>query len=205
MLSAKQTKVVLYSFAGIVLVVLGMIGWRYRPYNFHGMVMSSRELAPNFTLLSANTGEHINLRDFKDQVVLLYFGYTTCPDVCPATLRDVAAALQKLGRKADQVQVIMITVDPERDSPEILKDYMGHFNPNFIGLVPETPEETLAVATQYGIYYEKHFYGSEAGYLMDHTATITLVDKDGYARVIYPFGTTPDDLAADLNYILSRW
>lgn len=205
MLSAKQTKVVIYSFTGIVLLVLAAIGWRYRPYTFHGMVMSSRELAPNFTLLSASTGERVSLTDYKGQIVLLYFGYTTCPDVCPATLRDVAAALEQLGRKADQVQVMMITVDPERDTPEIMKEYMSHFNPTFMGLVPESAQETFSVATQYGIYYEKHFYGSEAGYLMDHTATITLVDLDGYARVIYPFGTTPDDLAADLNYILSRW
>jgi protein SCO1/2 len=74
-----------------------------------------------------------------------------------------------------------------------------------LGLVPRSPEETLAVATQYGIYYERQDYGSATGYLMDHTATITLVDKDGYVRVIYPFGTTPEDLADDLRYILSRW
>jgi protein SCO1/2 len=204
-MSPKQSKLVLYSIAGIILVLAGLVAWRYRPYAFHGMVMSSREYAPNFTLTSANSEEKISLRSFEGKIVLIYFGYTFCPDVCPATLRDVAEALDMLGRKAEDVQVIMITVDPDRDTPEILADYVAHFDPSFLALVPESAEEIFAVATQYGIYYEKRFYGSETGYLMDHTATITLVDKDSYIRVVYPFGTTPDDLASDLNYILSRW
>ena len=202
---SKRTQVVLYSFGGLILLVLAMVAWRYRPYNFHGMVMSSAEYAPNFTLISSATGQPVSLRDFRGQVVLLYFGYTSCPDVCPATLADVAKALEILGRKADQVKLLWITVDPERDSPEIMEDYVKHFHPNFIGLTPRSPEETFAVATQYGIYYEKQYYGSQAGYLMDHTTTITLVDKQGYVRVIYPFGTAPTDLAADINYILGRW
>ena len=86
-----------------------------------------------------------------------------------------------------------------------MEDYVQHFHPNFLGLTPRSPEETFAVATQYGIYYEKRDYGSATGYLMDHTATLTLVDKNNYVRVVYPFGTEPDDLASDLNYILNRW
>ena len=201
----KRTKVVLYSVAGFVLIALALIGWRYRPYAFHGMVMSSPEFAPNFTLTSSRTGEPVSLRDFKGKIVLMYFGYTTCPDVCPATLSDVAKALNQLGSKANQVQVLWITIDPERDTPEIMEDYVKHFHPNFLGLTPRSPEETFAVATQYGIYYEKRDYGSATGYLMDHTATLTLVDKDSYVRVVYPFGTEPGDLASDLNYILNRW
>lgn len=202
---SKRTKVVLYSVAGIVVILALLIGWRYRPYAFHGMVMSSPEFAPNFTLISSRTGEPVSLRDFKGKVVLLYFGYTTCPDVCPASLSDVAKALDRLGRKADQVQLLFITVDPERDSPEEMEKYVQHFGGHFLGLVPQSPEETFAVATQYGIYYEKRDYGSATGYLMDHTATLTLIDKDSYIRVVYPFGTEPRDLAADLNYVLSRW
>jgi protein SCO1/2 len=204
-MTPRQSKMVLYSVAAIVLIIIGAVAWRYRPYAFHGMVMSSREYAPNFVLTSAHTGEKVSLRDFEDKIVLLYFGYTTCPDVCPATLRDVAAALDKMGRRAEDIQVLVITVDPDRDSPEIMADYVGHFDPTFMALVPASAEETFAVATQYGIYYEKRFYGSEAGYLMDHTATITLIDKDSYIRVLYPFGTTPGDLASDLSYMLSRW
>jgi protein SCO1/2 len=103
------------------------------------------------------------------------------------------------------VQLLWITVDPERDTPAMMEDYVLHFDPSFLGLVPRNAQETLEVATQYGIYFEKRDYGSATGYLMDHTATITLIDKDSYVRVVYPFGTTPEDLAADLDYILGRW
>ena len=189
----------------VLVLLLALVGWRYRPYSFHGMVMKSAELAPNFVLTSSRTGEPVQLRDFEGQVVLLYFGYTTCPDVCPATLADIAEAFEMVGKRSDQVQLLWITVDPERDTPEKMEDYVNHFHPDFMGLVPRSPEETLEVATQYGIYYEKIDYGSATGYLMDHTATITLIDKDSYVRVVYPFGTSPKDLASDLDYILSRW
>lgn len=202
----KRNKRAFIALGAVVLVlILGLVGWRYRPYGFHGMVMKSAELAPNFVLTSSRSGEPVQLRDFKGRVVLLYFGYTTCPDVCPATLADVAEAFEMIGAKNDQIQLMWITVDPERDTPEMMEDYVKHFHPDFLGLVPESAEETLAVATQYGIYFEKQEYGSATGYLMDHTATITMIDKDGYVRVVYPFGTTPEDLAADLKYVLSRW
>lgn len=201
----KRTKLVLYSMTGLVIVMVAAIAWRYRPYAFHGMVMNSPEFAPNFTLTSSATGEPLSLRDFRGKLVLLYFGYTTCPDVCPATLSDVAEALGMLGNKAKDVQLLWISVDPERDTPEIMEDYVKHFDPTFIGLTPRDAEETFEVATQYGIYYEKRDYGSATGYLMDHTATLTLIDKDSYVRVVYPFGTEPKDLAADLKYILNRW
>ncbi len=199
-----KTQVIIAIVVVVALVALGNLIWRYRPYKFHGKVISSAEYAPNFTLTSSRTGEPISLTDFEGKIVLLYFGYTTCPDVCPATLNDVAAALNMLGDQAKNVQFLWITVDPERDSPEKMEDYVKHFHPDFLGLTPRSEEETFAVATQYGIFYEKHYYGSEAGYLMDHTATITLVDQNGSVRVIYPFGTLPEDLAADLEYQLHR-
>jgi len=206
-MSAKRKKTLLIAAVAVILVlVLGIVGWRYRPYRFHGMVIKSAEYAPNFVLTSSRTGEPVQLRDFQGKIVLLYFGYTTCPDVCPATMSEVADAFEMLGdRKASQIQFLWITVDPERDTPEKMEDYVQHFRPDFLGLVPRSAEETLAVATQYGIYYEKKDYGSATGYLMDHTATITMIDRDGYIRVVYPFGTTAGDLAADLRYVLSRW
>ncbi len=201
----KRALLIGLGVAALVLV-LGIVGWRYRPYRFHGMVMKSAEYAPNFILTSSRTGEPVQLRDFQGKIVLLYFGYTTCPDVCPATLSEVARAFEMLGeKKTKNIQFLWITVDPERDTPEKMEDYVKHFHPDFLGLVPRSAEETLEVATQYGIYYEKKDYGSATGYLMDHTATITMIDKDGYIRVVYPFGTTAEDLAADLNYVLSRW
>jgi protein SCO1/2 len=195
---------------GLVLIVAVavtayFVGRSYRSYTIKGQEFADAPQAYDFTMISSKTGEEIRLSDFYGKkYVLLYFGYTTCPDVCPATLNDVAAALNMLGDQAKNVQFLWITVDPERDSPEKMEDYVKHFHPDFLGLTPRSEEETFAVATQYGIFYEKHYYGSEAGYLMDHTATITLVDQNGSVRVIYPFGTLPEDLAADLEYQLHR-
>jgi protein SCO1/2 len=190
----------------LILIGLVVMAWPYRPYTFKGMVMQSAQLAPNFTLTSAQTGQPVSLTDFRGKIVLLYFGYTYCPDVCPTTLADVTQTLKLLGQSKEQVQLLLITVDPERDTPPVLADYLTHFDPSFIGLVPQNPNETLTVATQYGIFYQKHEYGSKTGgYLMDHTATLTLIDPAGYIRVIYPFGSTANDIAADLSYVLGRW
>ncbi|MDM8520442.1 SCO family protein [Anaerolineales bacterium HSG6] len=187
----------------IIFVIIGGFGWYYRPHIFNGLVMQSAEPAPNFTL-PATTGETVSLRSFQGQVVLLYFGYTFCPDVCPTTLADATKALNSLGSQSESVKVIFITVDPERDNIASMTDYVSHFHPNTIGLVPVTAEDTLTVATQYGIYYKKRDVGSNSGYLMDHTATLILIDQLGDIRAIYPFGTTPEDIAEDLAYVISR-
>jgi len=201
----RRDTVIFSSIVILLLIIVGMFGWRYRPYTFNGLVMNSFESAPNFTML-ATTGDMVSLKDYQgEKVVLLYFGYTYCPDVCPTTLADVTQALESLGSQSDSVEVIFITVDPERDSMAIMNDYVSHFHPSTIGLVPETAEDTLAVATQYGIYYQKRDVGSNAGsYLMDHTATLTLIDPQGDIRAIYPFGTTSEEIAEDLSYVLSR-
>jgi len=188
----------------IVLVILSLVGWlglpRLRPHVFHGMVIQSPEPAFNFTL-TAQSGRRIQLSDFRGKVVLLYFGYTSCPDVCPTTLAKVARALELLGPKAERVQPIMISVDPERDTVEQLALYMPHFGPTFLGLTG-TPEEIAAVATAFGIYYQKRESDSAAGYLVDHTATVTVIDPKGYVRLVFPFETTAQEMAEDLAYML---
>lgn len=184
--------------AGIVLLIWNAI----RPYSFHGMILQSPTQATNFTLTSQN-GQPVSLRDFQGKLVLLYFGYTTCPDVCPTTLADLHLARAALGKQGDEVQVLMVTVDPERDTQPIMADYMSHFDTSFIGLTG-TPEQIAEVATYYGIYYEKQEGNSALGYLMNHTATVMAIDKDGYLRVVFPFGTPAEDITADLDYLLSR-
>jgi protein SCO1/2 len=131
---------------------------------------------------------------------VLYFGYTFCPDVCPTTLSEWARAMELLGPKADQVQVLMITVDPTRDTAEKLGAYLTHFDPRFIGLVG-SEDEIARIATLYGIYYQKHNEGGD-NYLVDHTATQTVIDREGYIKLIFPFGATAKDIANDLNYML---
>jgi len=191
-----------WGVGALLLVAVGWWGWqRFRPYAFHGTVLQSAEPAPDFTLMSADGP--VSLSDFRGKVVLLYFGYTFCPDVCPTTLFEVQRAMELLGEDADQVQLIMVSVDPLRDTPERLKEYVQYFHPSFIG-VTGSEEEIAQVATQYGIYYQKHEGTPATGYLVDHTATITVVDKEGYVKLIFPYGTPAEDMAADLKYLIEH-
>lgn len=183
---------------GIVLALL--IIPRLLPHRFHGTVIQSPNPAPNFRLESSRGGE-VSLSDFKDKLVILYFGYTFCPDVCPTTLAQVDKAVESLGQKADDVQVIMISVDPERDTPERLAAYLKNFNPNFIG-ASGAMDQIAEIATLYGIYFEKHAGTPATGYLVDHTATVMVIDPQGYLKLVFPFGTSGEDMASDLAYLL---
>ena len=188
----------IFLIAGLVWLI-----WNtFQPYVFHGMILQSPVPATNFTLSGSN-GQPVTLSDYRGKVVLLYFGYTTCPDVCPTTLAELHKARELLGKRANDVQVFMITVDPERDTMNVLSDYIPHFDPSFIGLTG-TPDQIAAVATYYGIFYEKKEGDSALGYLVDHTSTVMALDKQGYLRVVFPFGATAADMAADLDYLLSR-
>lgn len=173
---------------------------RLRPYQFHGTVLQSPQPAPDFELEAAH-GQKVSLKNFQGKLVLLYFGYTFCPDVCPATLSELAKALDILGSQAQDVQVIMISVDPGRDTPEMLAEYVAHFDPSFLG-VTGTPEEIAQTAALYGIFYEAHEGTAATGYLVDHTATVMVIDQKGHLKLIFPFGMPAEEIAADLAYLL---
>jgi protein SCO1/2 len=186
-----------------LLVGLGIVAAialpRLKPYAFYGTVLQSPDKAPNFELESVNGT--VSLDDFQGQIVLLYFGYTFCPDVCPATLAEVAKAMDILGKKAKDVQLIMVSVDPGRDTPEMLRDYVTHFHPSFLG-VTGSEDDIAALATLYGIFYEKHEGTEATGYLVDHTATVMVVDQEGYLKLIFPFGAPAEEIAEDLAFML---
>ena len=188
------------SWVLISIVLLTAVLSACTPYQFHGTILQSSTEAADFTLMSSN-GQRVSLSDFRGKLVLLYFGYTFCPDVCPATLAEIAGAMKILGEDAGKVQTIMISVDPERDTPEQLAEYVAHFDPNFLG-VTGTPEQIAELATLYGIYYEKHEGSEASGYLIDHTATVMVIDQEGYLKLLLPFGTTAQDMADDLAYLL---
>ncbi len=190
----------------LLVILLAAIGYfvldAIKPYAFHGAILQSPSPAQDFTLPN-QYGQTTSLSDYSGKVVLLYFGYTACPDVCPTTLAELTKATDLLGERADEVQTIMITVDPERDTPEIMAEYLAHFHPHFLGLVG-TPDEVAQIATYYGVYYKKQEADSVLGYLVDHTATVMLVDPNGYLRLIFPYGTEGAEIAEDITYVLDH-
>lgn len=182
----------------LAVLLVGLTGCQH--YQYHGMLLDSPTMAPDVTLPSS-TGEEVSLSDFRGKLVLLYFGYTFCPDVCPTTLNTVNKALEMMGNKAEEVQLVMVSVDPERDTPQVLASYLSNFNPSFIGL-SGTPEQLASAATPFGIFYEKHEGSAATGYLVDHTASVMVLDQDGRLRLVIPFQTPAEDIAADLKQLL---
>lgn len=181
---------------GLFLLIRPLFG----PTEWHGMEIQSNQPVTNFTLTGPG-GEPVSLIDFRGKVVMMYFGYTFCPDVCPATMVELSDAMEALGSQSDGVQVLMITLDPERDTAEVLEQYVNHFDESFIGLTG-TPDDLIAVTAPMGIFYERHEGSAASGYLIDHTATVAVLDKEGKLRLIYPFGITGQEMAADLKYLV---
>ena len=198
---SNTKKILLYGIGAIVVLALvGFAIWWMRPPEMHGVVLQSPQRLTDFTL-DGSTGEPISLSDFRGKPVLIYFGYTFCPDVCPTTLNDLTDTMEALGKKSDDVQVIMVSVDPERDTPEQLETYLKYFDPRFIGMTG-AKDDIDAAATQFGVFYEAHEGTAATGYLVDHTSTVALVDEDGYLREIFSFDTPGEDIAADVSYWL---
>jgi protein SCO1/2 len=167
------------------------------PHEFAGTVFSESQAAPDFTLTSDN-GDAVSLDSFRGKVILLYFGYTFCPDVCPATLAELSAVLDELEpSQQDRVQVAMVTVDPARDTPDVLDGYLAHFDPSFIGFTG-TDAQIAAVADDYHVYYEAQAGTADTGYLVDHWSGVYLVDPEGNLVESFGFGTAPDLIAGDV-------
>ena len=155
----------------------------------------------NFTLQSSRN--HLaSLKDYHGQVVVMFFGYTACPDTCSITMAVLKQVIEKLGKRMDQVQPLFITVDPKRDTPEQMKNYLSFFHPNFIGLTG-TKEEILEVAENYGSAYMKNpTIDSEFSYLMIHTGYVYLIDQSGQVRAIYPKNTEVKQIVHDIYGLL---
>lgn len=134
----------------------------------------------NFTLMGHH-GSKVSLKDYRGKVVLIFFGYTFCPDVCPTTLADLKQVMKKLGKQADQVQTLFILVDPERDTPERLKEYVTYFYPSFMGLTG-TIEELTSVTKQYKTMFMKQKVESASGAFFAHSSSVYLIDKEGRMR-----------------------
>lgn len=168
----------------------------------HGTELQPSKPAPDFRLLSA-TGQPVQLSALKGKVVVLYFGYTFCPDICPMTLAKLAQARAQIGEPAADIQVAMITVDPERDTPEVLGRYVTNFDRTFLGL-SGSPDEIQAVASAYGVYFRKNAGSAATGYLVDHTATALVIDRQGALRLVLSPTLEGPQIADDLRTLLGR-
>ena len=154
--------------------------------------------------LTDHNGVHRTLADFRGKVVVLFFGYTHCPEICPTTLSDMATAVKLLTPdEAKRVQVLFVTVDPERDTPKMLSEYVPYFNPTFLGLYG-TPAQTAAAAREFHIFYQKHKEAGPIGYLVDHTAGSYVLDPKGRLRLYQPYAEPPADIAHDLKLLLAE-
>jgi protein SCO1/2 len=167
------------------------------------MPLQSPRVADDFTLTST-TGKQMSLSDFRGKYVVLFFGYTYCPDVCPTTLSDIQQMLKELGAKrAEDVQVLMVTVDPERDTAQQLATYLHYFDPSFIGMTGDVAD-IQPVAKQFGIFFQKEDSTDKANYVVDHTAVVTIIDPNGYVREIFNYGASGADMASDVAYLMRR-
>ncbi|WP_124553617.1 SCO family protein [Methylophilus methylotrophus] len=151
--------------------------------------------------LTDHTGKLRSMNDFKGKVVVLFFGYTHCPDVCPTTMSDLKQTMKLLGDKADDVQVLFVTVDPERDTQEVLAQFVPGFDPRFIGL-RGTVEEVAANLSEYKVYAAKVSEPGKSGYTMDHSAGLYVFDKTGAPRIYLGYGEKPENIAHDLRLLL---
>ena len=152
--------------------------------------------------LTRDNGSSFRLSGLRGNVVLLFFGYTSCPDVCPTTLSELRKVNEELGSAASQVKVVYVTVDPERDTPETIQKYVSIFNPSFIGLSGSV-EELQLVWNEYGVYREiDQVTASASGYLITHSSRVYVIDQNGNLRLSYSFGTLVEDILHDLKILL---
>ena len=182
--------------AGLALMACGPSG-----SNFRTSVLEKPVPVPDF-VLTDQFGQPFRLSDQGGRIVLLFFGYTSCPDVCPTTLATWRKVHEALGDDADQVRFAFVTVDPERDTPERLGLHVNAFNPDFIGLTG-TQDELTPVYEAFDVYFEKdESSGSALGYLVNHTATVFVVDQEGDWRLRVTYGTPAEDIVHDIGQLL---
>ncbi len=169
---------------------------------FKAIDITGAEYARDFDLADAD-GQRRKLADFKGRVVVVFFGFTQCPDVCPTTLLELAAVKKALGADGDRVQGIFVTVDPERDTAPLLKAYVDNFGAGFVAL-RGTAEETKAVAKDFKVFYAKVPGPTETSYTMDHTAGSYIFDANGKLRLFTRYGTGAEALTHDLKILLAQ-
>jgi protein SCO1/2 len=191
--------------AAAVLVGVAIVGWLVlrwlTPHPYSGTVMQAPTAAPSMDGLVWDDGSPVDVDALGGDLVLVYFGYTACPDVCPTTLSSVDRALDRLGEDVDRVRVLMVSIDPERDDPGKVGQYVRSFDPSFRG-VSGSLDAVERVASTYGIYFAQDEPLAGGGYTMSHTSTLLGIDPRGHLRIVWPSVLDPDLLADDIAELL---
>ena len=172
-----------------------------QPAHFNATDISGVDWGRDFHLTDHN-GKPRQLADFKGKAVAVFFGYTQCPDVCPTTLSGMAEVAKLLGADAGRLQVLLVTLDPERDTAAVLSRYVPAFHPGFLGLYGD-PATTAATAKDFKVFYEKQAGSSPGGYTIDHSSPTYLYDPQGRLRLYVAYGTPPAKIAEDLKQLLA--
>jgi protein SCO1/2 len=184
----------------VALLALGSAACGPAAPKFLGSDVTGSSFGRDFKLTDP-AGRQRTLADFRGKAVVLFFGYTQCPDACPTTLSELAAAMQTLGPDAARVQVLFVTVDPERDTAELLAQYVPAFNPTFLGLRGDA-QATAEVAKEFKVLYQKQPGTTPATYSMDHSAGTFIFDPEGRLRVYVSYGQGPQAFAHDIGALL---
>jgi protein SCO1/2 len=189
-----------FAFALAVALGLSLGGCGQGTPQFRGADVTGSAFGHDFHLTD-HTGKARTLGDFRGKVVLIFFGYTQCPDFCPTTLANLATVMRQLGPDAARVQVLFITIDPERDTQELLSRYVPAFNPTFIGLYGDAAA-TAATAKEFRIIYQKEPGPTPGSYTMDHSTGTFVFDPQGRLRVYESYAQGPDAIAHDIRALL---
>ncbi|BAO31093.1 SCO family protein [Sulfuritalea hydrogenivorans] len=182
-------------------VLLLLIAGCSPPARFNATELSGIDWGRDFALTDHN-GTPRRLADFKGRTVLMFFGYTQCPDVCPTTMSSMRELMAKLGADAERVQVLFVTVDPERDTPQLLAQYVPAFHPSFLGLYGDAAA-TAATAGEFKIFYRKQPGKTPSAYTVDHTAGSYVFDPRGRLRLYVRHGETPERVTQDIKRLLA--
>ena len=195
--NARQSALVCVLFTAF----LGLLGaCSEKKQSFTSIDLTGATYAKDFELTDHN-GQVRHLKDFSGKVVVMFFGFTQCPDVCPTTMLELAEIKKTLGKDGDRLQALFVTVDPERDTPEILKAYMTNFDPTFLALYT-TPQKLADLAKDYKVYYKKAPGQTPTSYTMDHSAGSYVYDTKGQLRLFTRYGTGVAGLTADIRQLL---
>jgi protein SCO1/2 len=181
--------------------MLPLAGCSDKAPSFVSIDITGADYARDFSLVDHN-GQTRSIKDFAGKVVVVFFGFTQCPDVCPTAMSELAEIRKLLGADGERLQGIFITVDPERDTPEVLKAYMANFDPSFLALRPSSPEQLAALAKDFKAYYKKVDGRTPTSYTMDHSAGSYVFDPQGRIRLFTRHGMGAQALAGDLRQLL---